>query len=385
MKIGIDISQTAFKGTGVARYTQGLIRSLLSHNHSKDDTYSFLYTSLRQKPSREIIDMIQPPHRLVTYPFPPTLTSYLWNTLHVFPIEWLLGSQDVYISSDWTQPPTNSAKKLTIIHDMIPYLFPETSTTDTKLSISSMNISPNIVATHKKRLSWVKRECDHVITDSYSTKKDIVQLLGIPEKKISVVYPAVNTKKVSAADQDIVRKEYSLRKPYILTVGKVEPRKNIARLIKAFIMAKLYEDMDLVIVGAQGWGQLEHIDIPAHAKKSLKFLGYVSEEHLGGLYSCAEIFAMPSLYEGFGYPVIEAMSYGTPVACSNTSSLGELVKGYGVLFNPIEVDSIAESLTKLHAQPSLRKANVKKAHSYAKTFTSKRFADELTKILESIV
>ena len=383
MKVGIDISQIAFTGSGVARYTTGLVRSMMKNTGGHE--YTFLFTSLRKKPPQSFTDAIRPPHRLISYPLPPTLTSYMWNTLHVLPVENIIGDVDVFISSDWTQPPTKSAKKLTVIHDMIPYLYPETSTTNTKFSLSGLRISPNIVETHKKRLDWVKKEGDHVITDSMNTKNDIVRLLGIPDDKITVVYPAVEVPHITPSDKKTALEQYALHRPFILTVGKIEPRKNIARLIRAFVDGQLYEDVDLVIVGAHGWGELEHIDIPGNAEGAIRFLGFVSEDRLHALYATAEIFAMPSLYEGFGYPIIEAMAHGCPVATSNTSSLGELAKGYGALFNPESIDDISRTLKTLHNDPSKRKTMSQKAKAYAHTFTSTRFANDLTKVIQTVV
>lgn len=376
MNIGVDISQTAFKGTGVARYTTNLVTSLLTY--SKKDTYTFMFNSLRQSVPHDIVKVIKPPHTLRTYPLPPTLTSFMWNTVHRYSVEHLIGNQDIFISSDWTQPPTRKAKKVTIVHDLIPYVFPETSTTKTTVSLSKANILPNIVDTHKRRLEWVKKECDHIITDSESTKIDLIKILGIEDSRISVIYPSVKVPEVTAKDIARVKKTYKLDKPYILTVGKIEPRKNIARLIKAFEHAKLYKDMKLAVVGAQGWGD-QDFDTNSLGD-SLSFLGYVPEKDLYPLYAGADIFAMPSLYEGFGYPVIEAMALGTPISASNTSSVGELVKGYGDTFDPESIESIATSLRNL----SSKKPHTDKAQKYARSFTEKKFAREFMDVLESL-
>lgn len=381
MKIGIDISQTAFPGSGVARYTHALVRSLLDHP-SQDERYTFFFSSLRKSPPQELVDAIKAPHQLIRAYIPPSLLSYIWNDLHVLPVEKLIGKHDIYVSSDWTQPPVKHARSATIIHDMIPFEYPETSTTSTRFLPTSLTIQPNIVGTHTKRLAWVAQECPCIIADSHSTKKDIMKHLAIPDKNIHVVYPAVTVKPISASKQAQVRKAYGLHRPFILTVGKIEPRKNISALIQAFAQSTLAPSHDLAIVGARGWGDASTIpEIPAHVEKSLRWLGYVPDEDLYALYGQAQQSVMPSLYEGFGFPIIEAMALGCPVACSDTSSLGELGKGYAQLFNPLDINDITQALEHLHRSVIAGKYDHKKAQKYAQSFTTERFGREFLSAL----
>lgn len=109
---------------------------------------------------------------------PPTFLDFLWNKLHIFPIEWLIGDVDVFISSDWTQPPTVRAKKATIVYDLIIYKYPEET-------------AKKIVAVHKRRLQWVKKECNMVFCISESAKQDAREILGIEEKRLHVLYPGI--------------------------------------------------------------------------------------------------------------------------------------------------------------------------------------------------
>lgn len=166
MKIGIDISQMAFPGTGVASYTKNLVEKLLAIDQKNE--YVLFFASLH-RPAPNL-----PGVR--AFKIPPTFLEFLWNRLHICPIEWFLGPVDVFFSSDWTQPPTIKAKKVTTIHDLTPWLFPAA-------------MHPKIVATHKRRMKWVKKECDFIICDSQATKKDVMRILRIPEKKLKVIYP----------------------------------------------------------------------------------------------------------------------------------------------------------------------------------------------------
>lgn len=389
MKIGIDISQTAFPGSGVARYTQNLALSLLdesARDSSLPDEYSFFFSSLRKSPPEEILKAIRSPHSLMRMFIPPTLLAYLWNHLHLVPVETFMGKLDVYISSDWTQPPVRHAKSVTIIHDMIPYLYPETSTTQTHFRASNLTIQPNIVATHIDRLAWVAQECDCIIADSHSTKRDIMSCLDIPPDIIQVVYPAVEVIHATPSAQAQVRSSYGLSRPYLLTVGKIEPRKNIPALIQAFAQSGLWKSHDLALVGAQGWGDASQaLDVQPEALSALKWLGFVPDPDLFALYAQADQCVMPSLYEGFGFPIIEAMAMGCPVACSHTSSLGELGNGYAELFDPLDIDDIADTIVRLQKSIDAKTYDSHSAQTYAQTFTRKRFADDIHACLTSVV
>lgn len=174
MRIGIDISQLAYPKTGVAVYLKNLVEHLLRED--ADNDYILFFSSLRgkfpdlhfQKNSRVTVKQ---------FTFPPTLLDILWNTLHIVPIEWLIGSLDIFISSDWTQPPSR-ARKVAILYDLIVYKYPKET-------------ARQIVAVQKKRLAWVKKEIDMVFCISQATKKDAMEILGIPDKKIAVVYPGL--------------------------------------------------------------------------------------------------------------------------------------------------------------------------------------------------
>lgn len=176
MRIGIDISQIIYQGTGVAKYTKNLVESLLKVD--KKNEYVLFFASLRRK--IETSDFkIQNCHskcKIKKFRIPPTLLDILWNRLHICPIEWFIGEVDVFFSSDWIQPPAKKAKLLTVVHDLTPWKYPET-------------LSSKIVAVHKRRMKWVKKECAMIICDSEATKKDVMEILEISEKKLKVIYP----------------------------------------------------------------------------------------------------------------------------------------------------------------------------------------------------
>ncbi len=178
MRIGIDISQIVHEGTGVGTYVRRMVESLLRVD-TKNDYVLFGASVRRRNIFRSFYAAL--PHtrvRLVTVPFPPIVLDILWNRLHILPVETFTGLLDMFWSSDWTQPPLTRAKGVTTIHDLSTMLFPK-------------EMDARIVATHARRLEWVKKECEAIFCDSEATKKDIAKLLKIPENKLSVVYPGL--------------------------------------------------------------------------------------------------------------------------------------------------------------------------------------------------
>lgn len=176
MRIGIDISQLAFQGTGVATYLQNLVENLIKQD--KENEYVLFYSSMRRNFTFSILNFQSISHVTIKqYRLPPTLLDILWNKLHIVPIEWFIGPVDVFISSDWTQPPSR-AKKATILYDMIVYKYPQE--TDKK-----------IVTVQKRRLEWVKKEVEKIMCISIASKKDAMDILKIPEDRLTVIYPGL--------------------------------------------------------------------------------------------------------------------------------------------------------------------------------------------------
>jgi len=158
----------------VANYTKSLVEHLLEID--RENEYVLFFTSFRQRlDSLSINELTSSRVEVKQFKIPQTLLEFLWNRLHIFPIEWFIGPVDVFLSSDWTQPPTIKAKKVTTVHDLTPLKFPK-------------EMHPKITAVHKRRMNWVKKECDLIMADSKATKKDLVEIIGVPEKKIRVIY-----------------------------------------------------------------------------------------------------------------------------------------------------------------------------------------------------
>jgi len=178
VKIGIDISQIAYEGTGVSAFVENLVRDLLKIDDKNE--YVFFFSSLRKNLKSQILNLKSTSQNLKikTFRFPPLLLDLLWNKLHILPIEWLIGDVDVFITSDWTEPPTVKAKKATILYDLIVYKYP--SETDRK-----------IVEVQKRKLKWVKKESGMIFCISESTKKDALEILRLEDKRLKVIYPGI--------------------------------------------------------------------------------------------------------------------------------------------------------------------------------------------------
>ncbi len=175
MTIGVDISQLAYRNTGVANYLKNLLQAMVVED--KDVKFILFFSSLRSH--LDLSDLPKGPNiTLKKFPFPPSLLAFLWNKLHILPIDSLIGKVDLFLTSDWTEPPLAKGKKATILYDLIVYKNPDEST---KL----------IVETQKKKLKWVKKESDIIFCISKATKEDAKEVLGISPDKLCVIYPGL--------------------------------------------------------------------------------------------------------------------------------------------------------------------------------------------------
>lgn len=367
MNIGIDISQLVYKGTGVARFTEGLVNAILEFD-SKNN-WTFFFSSRQELPITIESNISSKGQQLIKRPFPPKVLSFLWNDLHnvTGTIRYPLSVDlDWFITSDWTEPKL-STKKATIVHDLAFKKYPET-------------VHDTILNTQEKRLKWVSEESEVIFADSQSTASDLAKFYNIDNDRIVVNYPGVDIP--MEMDSNLIREiksNFRIPDKFILTVGKLEPRKNLERLIKAYklLQNKKKEMPALVIVGQTGW------DTEIEKTDDIILPGYVNDEILTALYQSALCFAYPSIYEGFGYPVVEAMRNKCPVITSNTSSLLELSENNSALnFDPFKVEDIAQKLDEIISKESLRKSLIKNGDKQAAQFTWKRYVETLIKSLE---
>lgn len=344
MRIGIDISQIVYQ-TGVSRYTVELVENLLKID--QENQYVLWAGSLRQRSLIKAFAAKLPRKvKLVLTPLSPKLADWAFNRLDL-PLG--LENIDVFHASNWTIPRMN-CPVVTTIHDLTFLKFPDEHL-------------PYYVAAHKSHLERAKAKAAAVIAVSQATKRDLIDQ-GFLTDKVQVIYEAA-----SAMFKPIKTK----RQPFILSVGTQEPRKNIQRLIEAW--RPLKRRYELVITGKFGWGER------TKPIKGVRLLGFVSDEELVKLYCQTQVFVYPSLYEGFGLPVLEAMACGCPVVTSGVSSLPEIGGEAAVYVEPTSVTSITQGIKiALEQSAKLRRLGLEQA----KQFSWEKTARETLKIYRQV-
>lgn len=377
MIIGIDASSLAY-GTGVSNYTQNLIDNLLQID--QNNFYKIFFSSLRL-PLPEFIKDLKKKHKNVKiyyYRLPPRFFEIFWNKFHFFPIEFFIGECNVFHTSDWTQPPTFQSQMITTVHDLTPILFPEWH-------------HPKIIKNHTLKLNRAVNECDHFICVSQNTQNDLLKLFPkIDKNKTTVIYESAENKyqeftELSKSDQsqqiEKIKNKYKLGK-YFLSQGTREPRKNLERLIRAynlFLDKNPNTDIELAITGKYGWGE----DIESQNPK-IKILGYIPEEDMVALHAGSYCLIYPSLYEGFGLPLVKAMKLGIPIITSNTSSLKEIAKESAILIDPKSVDDIYKAIDKLANDSKIYDDLSKKSRHNGQIFSWIKTAQETLKVYQNV-
>lgn len=353
MRIGIDVSQIVY-GTGVSVYTRNLVQNLLKIDDKNE--YVLFGGSLRRfhELKTKIKDFDDSNHRNKVenkiYPLPPALADFVWNKLHVLPIDKLIGKVDVFHTSDWSEPPIN-AKKVTTVHDLYPLKFPKM-------------VDPLVRETHKRKLAWVFKESDRVIVPSITTKEDLISF-GMNGNKIRVIPEAPSLKKASGGEIENAKQKYGIKGEYVISIG-VTKLKNTENIIKAFDLARSGQDIKLLLVGKPNGVVLKDL-------RNVRNLGYVESDDLAPLLTGSRALVFPSLYEGFGLPILEGFMCGVPVVTSNIGSMIEVAKDAAVLVDPYNVNSIAEGIIKALKGP---KGYVEKGYDRVRDFSWEKNAKE---------
>jgi glycosyltransferase involved in cell wall biosynthesis len=226
------------------------------------------------------------------------------------------------------------------------------------------------------------KKAKKIVTISNSSKNDIINHYRLTDSKVVVVYPAGKETKVKEMEKSTLEKKYGIKTKYILFVGTLQPRKNIAKLIEAFSKVNI-QDLSLVIVGKRGWMYEDIISAPEKfgVKEKVLFLENISDDELPALYKNALCFVMPSLYEGFGLPILEAMKNGCPVLASNTSSLPEAGGDAALYFNPQDTEEITSKIRLVVSDAALREEMRKKGYEHVKKFSWEKSARKLLAVL----
>jgi glycosyltransferase involved in cell wall biosynthesis len=370
-RVCLDLSPAVHQHAGLGRYAQELLLALAVTDGQNE--YVVFYNNsatARVDPTLERFPKITTP---LSYK-PWRLSAMLAHFARI-PQDPLFPGVDLFHATDHLLPYFRRIKSVFTLHDLIFLFHPETHKPLNRWFLTLM--MPRFL-----------RAADAVIAVSECTKRDAVRFYGIPEEKITVIYEGVNPRFRLASPEAIaaVRARYGLPEHFILYVGTIEPRKNLTALLEAFHHLLATHDLRLVFVGKKGWlyegffRRLRELGL----EDRVIFTGYVPDEDLPAIYSAADLFVFPSLYEGFGLPVLEAMACGTPVVCSNTSSLPEVAGDAALLVDPADVRALAGAMERVLTDETLRADLQARGLEQARRFSWARAAQETMQVYENV-
>lgn len=375
MRIGIDYTAAVNQSAGIGRLVRSLVHAVAEIDHKNQ--YVLVHTAPNPGRSPEVPQA--PNFTVRELRFRERFMTALWHRFNVpLAIDLVTGPVDIFHAPDFVLPPVRRGIKIITVHDLAFLIHPECA--DERLRAFLEHAVPSSAA-----------RADFIIADSENTRNDVICLLDADPERVFVVPGGVDSS-FSPADPEAVeqvRAAYGLDQPYILAVGVIEPRKNFPRLIDAYNRLRLRSDLpnQLVIAGSRGWlseetfRQADRSAFPS----DIRFTGYVPEADLAALYTGADVFAFPSLYEGFGLPVLEAMACGTPVVCSNTSSLPEFAGDAALLVPPDDTDAIADALQRACEDDLLRDDLRRRGPERARCYQWQRSAERLVEVYEHVV
>lgn len=372
MRICVDISPAVHHRAGFGRYVQELTTALLSVDQDNE------YVAFYNRPAEAPVD--PPLHRLLH--LTSNLSDKTWRMsvllAHLTRIsqERLFASIDIFHATDNVLPRLSRVKSVFALQDLTHRLYPDTHKPLNRWFLTFM--MPRFL-----------RAADAVIAISECTKRDAVRLYGLDEAKIRVIHAGVNPRfcKASAEMVSGILDKYSLPRSFILFVGTIEPRKNLTLLLEGYHALKNQgTSCRLVIVGKKGWlyegffRRLRELGL----EDEVIFPGFVPDEDLPALYSAADLFVFPSLYEGFGLPVLEAMACGAPVITSNTSSLPEVAGEAGILIDPNDVGGLVKAMRHVLDDEALRAEMRAQGLKQAGNFTWEETARRTAQVYEEM-
>lgn len=368
MRIGIDARLVFYNRAGIGQYILQLIDALANLDF-KGDKFILLQ-------SRKDKSLIMPDnHRFQR--------RSLWTPSHnrfeqqALSFEVSRLGLDLLHSPDFIPPFKRNCRSVITIHDLAFLLYPHFLTKES--------------ARYYGQIDQAWRKTDHVIAVSEATKRDSIKMLGVPEKKITVIHEAANPiyRPVPAEEaQQRVREKYKIDQDFILFVSTIEPRKNLPGLLQAYrrLRDEYKREELLVLAGSKGWlweevyETVDNLDLT----REVLFLGRVPSADLVYLYNAARFLVHPSFYEGFGLTPLEAMTCGTPVIVSNTSSLPEVVGDAAVLIDPHDIDGLTVAMWRVLTEQELRKELRCKGLKRAKQFSWEQAAEKTLEVYHKI-
>lgn len=379
MKVSIELQPCLKNKSGIGIYTYNISKNL--EKIKGLELYGEIFSFLGKEKLDSDYDDMRIKLKLCRL-FPYGVYRRIWNWLPVKYNTLLNTHSDIYHFFDYIVPPKIEGKVITTIHDMTYILYPEM-------------VEKKTLERIKEGIEYSINRADKIITVSESSKKDIINFLGVDEEKIEVVYNGVEYERFSNSctekEQLRVKKKYNLPDKYILYMGTLEPRKNIESIISAFSLFisnnNIYSnDIKLVIAGKKGWlyesifNQVQNLSI----EDKVVFTDYVEEEDKPLIYKMASVFIFPSIYEGFGIPVIEAMASSVPVITSTASSLKEIAGEAAAVVEPKDIDSMSNAMKQILENEAVRNSMIEKGHAQAKKFNWQSSVEKLADIYQKL-
>lgn len=343
LTVGFDATSAVRQQAGIGRYTRELLRAL----SQRDDEIRYRVFYCGHGTDASGLPPLPSRFRVRSLPVSDRVSNAVWHRARVpLPIEPLIGRISLFHSPDYAAPPTFSRPTLITVHDLAFERVPECAV-------------PSLRAYLQKVVPRAARQATHIIAVSQATKRDLMDLYGVPDGKVTVIHegiaPSLEDRPQSYVSRTMLA-PFGINEQYILTVGTIEPRKNYVRLLEAYAeLLKRGVNHRLVIAGAPGWMYEPVFD-------RIRELGLTrrvtllrpSDEHLAALYGGADAFVYPSLYEGFGIPALEALAAGVPSVVTERSALPEVVGDAAVLVDPTDVGALADTIQLVIRDKNLR-------------------------------
>lgn len=376
MRIGIDCRTLLYpeqgERAGIGHYTTNLVQALV-RQYPRSEFVLFIDHRLAQHP---LLALLRKRNnvRVVIFPWSQYKKILPFGYSHVVVARTLAAARlDVFHAPAYGIPLQYRAPSVITVHDLAIYDHPEWFP-------RGQRFAKEVVV--PASLGKARR----IIAVSHATKKMIVNHFGTPAERIVVIYEGVHTPKqlrMTRTVENAFRQRFNLHDRFLLFVGTIEPRKNLEFLVRAFdnLIASTYprfKDVQLVIAGAKGWSVVPIFHAISHAawSSNIRVVGYVSEEEKQFLLRNATAFVFPSLWEGFGLPILEAMSVGTPVITSRSSALMEVGGDAVLTINPHQKKSLAVAIEQMLTRAALRKKYSERGIARAKEFTWEKCARE---------
>jgi glycosyltransferase involved in cell wall biosynthesis len=363
MPIYLDVSAAVHRRAGLGRYAESLTHALVS---AHPDRYALFFN--RERGVEPLIGLEYLPTHTVALGYKPWRTIVWLGQLARLGFDRLLPDAELFHATEHLLLPLRAVPTVLTVHDLIFRRLPDHHK---PLNRWYLNLTMPLYC----------RRASHVIAVSECTRRDLIAAYSLPAEKITVVHEAADPRfspqppeKVAAA-----RAHYSLPERYLLFVGTIEPRKNLIRLLAAFeaLHAEGLTD-GLVIVGRRGWlydDFFTRLEASA-AREAAVFPGYVPDEDLPAIYAGAQALVLPSLYEGFGLPVLEAMACGTPVVASGVSSILEVGGDAARYFDPTDVENMVDAIRRILRDVALQEKMHTRGLAQAARFSWERAAQE---------